>query len=162
MTTGAYRDGILAADTQVSADGALSYVTKLFRARGGVIAISGDLYNAMQFVRWYGDHRKPRPDKDAGIECIVVDAQGVAIWNEALSRIHPLGDFCAVGTGQAAAMAAMHAGATALEAVQIASVYDRDTGGEVQTIELEPDNSRVVEFDPSARLKLATAGGRKD
>ena len=44
---------------------------KLFRVKGDVIGIAGDLMNARRFVRWWGDKRCKKPDKDSEFYALV-------------------------------------------------------------------------------------------
>lgn len=153
MTTIAYRDGILAADSRVTVDNGsgarIHTCKKLFRKRVTegkktfevIIATAGESSPGMVFVDWYGSG-KPVPDIflhiDADFTCLVLTPKGLFEY-DTFCRGEEIEEDCyAIGSGAMAALAAMHCGKSALEAVRIASRIDPHTGGRIVTETLEP------------------------
>jgi len=157
MTTIAYRDGVLASDSQVtvSTEGGGSRkhtCVKLFRKKvtkgkktfDVVIATAGETSPGLVFVEWYGSG-KPIPDVFLHIggdfTCLVLTPKGLFEYDvycqpeEVVLSPYP---FYAVGSGTKAAMAAMHCGKSAVEAVRIACKVDTYSSGRIQSEALEP------------------------
>lgn len=146
MTTIAYRDGVIAADSCVSlqteAGGARKFrCEKLYRKqvkgpRGKsewiVIGLAGESAPGLVFLDWYGtDKEKPTDliEGSADFTALILTKRGLF---EADAYCRPekiLNRFYAVGSGAKAAMGAMYAGATAKRAVQIAAKIDPYTAG---------------------------------
>ena len=143
MTTIAYAQGILAADTQLTTpDGAKRKVKKLVRLDdGSLFAAAGDAPAAAALQKWAeaGCPKKPKPrfSKDMAVDAILVKPDGTA-WlftNSAVpEKIED--DFVAIGSGHGVATGAMAFGATAIEAVECAAKYDSSTGLPVEHIKL--------------------------
>lgn len=140
MTTIAYRDGVIAADTCVSisteAGGARKFRTeKLFRKRVKVkgrfeehiLGTAGEASPSLVFVDWYGSG-KPAPEifADLGPDFTILIATPRGLF-EADAYCRPervFESFYAIGSGAKAALGAMHAGANARQAVAIACKID--------------------------------------
>lgn len=148
MTTIAYRQGFLAADSQYthsspedkSGGSDRKQVTqKLFRkkvrGRYVILATAGDGAPGMVFVDWYGKKGKPPAElREADISILVWDGATLTEfdgWCRGEVIIEP---FYAIGSGAKAALGAMHMGATAYQAVCIAAKIDPYTGGAVTTM----------------------------
>ena len=136
MTTIAYRDGVVAADTQCTDSGLASYKLKLYKIRDSVIAITGDVYACHKFIEWFKDQSKDKPEfaSDDDFECLIF--KGEEMWgvdrNVTFVRIEPLhGSYIAFGSGRDYAIGAMRCGSSAKRAVEIAAEFDVSTGGEV-------------------------------
>jgi ATP-dependent protease HslVU (ClpYQ) peptidase subunit len=145
MTTIAYRDGIIAADSQVTHEaagdksGAGSHkhtCQKLYTKKAfgyhAVIATAGESAPGMLFVDWYGKKGKP-PEvlHDTDFTCLVLDEDGLWEFNSFCRAEKIEEPFYAIGSGAKAALGAMHMGASAIEAVEIAKKIDPYTGGKV-------------------------------
>jgi len=157
MTTIAYRDGVLAADSQVTygEDGGARVHTckKLFRKKvtqgkktfDVIIATAGESSPGMVFVDWYGSG-KPIPDLFIHIggdfTCLVLSPQGLFEYDIYCRGEEILDDFYAIGSGAKAALAAMHCGKSALESVRIAARIDPYTGGRFVTETLQPKEKK--------------------
>ena len=146
MTTIAYRDGILAADTRATDDGyhpGIARCEKLFRVDGDIIATAGDDAPGMVFVDWYPKRKKRvKPpakliDGDADFCCLVLTKEGLWWYDKWCRPGKVMHDFYAIGSGGSYAMGAMDRGATAAQAVETAMRYDCYTGGDVVTMQLE-------------------------
>jgi ATP-dependent protease HslVU (ClpYQ) peptidase subunit len=142
MTTVAYRDGVMAADSAGEWSGIRSRATKIHRVNGVLIGGSGNVTDIQTFIRWFEagadqankpEFRQYRGADDAPeFEILIADHDGLTWWSEAFQPDRVEDDFWAIGTGRAAAMAAMYMGADAGKAVQIARLVDVHTNGDVQ------------------------------
>ena len=148
MTTIAYREGVIAADTRGTDEGyhpGIYRTEKLFRVDDDIVATAGDDATGMIFVDWYGSKRKggrrPKPPSALilGIEaasfCVLVLTKEGLFWADKWCRLIKITDeFYAIGSGAPYAMGAMAHGATAEDSVRTAMRWDPNTGGEVQTM----------------------------
>lgn len=141
MTTIAYRDGVLASDTQMSyADTSLSTPNlKLFIAGKYAVAVCGDCRMIPTIKRWFEQHDcqpKRAPDRlwDEGFDALAMDVNG-DLFMLLADELHPLPcNFFAIGSGRLLALGAMEFGATAPEAVAVAAAHDVYTGEPVESI----------------------------
>lgn len=153
MTTIAYKDGILAADTCVTDNGAIcGTATKLARAPNGAIAgASGNLAPCAKFLSWFA-RDFGMVEKVAKIEgnsaALIIDKDGTV---HTLDAGYPAfiinAPFHAIGSGSRIALGAMAAGASAEEAVRIACGIDDGTREPVETLRL---NERKLTEDEKA------------
>lgn len=143
MTTIAYKDGWLACDSLVTCgDHAVEYAPKMHKVGGVVFAHAGDMfagYRIRDFLRGGGDiHDLKIPEiKRQDFVCLVFGGGNLYYLNSDLylQKINSCKPY-AVGSGEQFALGAMYAGASAEEAVKIASKMDIRTGGRVQKINL--------------------------
>lgn len=153
MTTIAYRDGVIAADSRVTvhteAGGGRKHLcTKLYRKSitegrktfDVIIGTAGEAFSALVFVDWYGSG-KPMPDvlRDLGgdFTCLILRPDGLYEADIYCRPDKILEDFYAVGSGSKEALAAMHCGKSAYDAVRIASLIDPYTGGRIHKMTLD-------------------------
>lgn len=157
MTTIAYRDGIIAADSRVTygEDGSARVHTckKLFRktiTQGKkqfdvIIATAGEASPGLVFVDWYGSG-KPVPDiflhLGGDFLCLVLTPQGLFEFDVYCRGEEVSDDFYAIGSGAKAALGAMHCGKSAVEAVRIAARIDPYTGGRINSESLIPKEKK--------------------
>lgn len=107
---------------------------KLYRktvdGRSVIIGTAGESVPALVFVDWYGSGKKaPKRIKDSDFTVFVFD-NGVLYESDAwcvLERV--IAPYHAIGSGRKCALAAMACGKTALEAVEIAAMFDPYTAG---------------------------------
>lgn len=136
MTTIAYRAGILAADSQGTDDdhGGRTKTTKIFKIRDCIAAFAGDVAEGHVFMKWLRkgkpEDEKPTFDKDE-FEGVTLDANGLWFWDWNFIPVPLEDEFCAIGSGAAFAIGAMEAGASAIEAVEIAIRRDTGSGGKI-------------------------------
>ena len=150
MTTIAWRDDLMAADSQSEMGGIKSRnETKLHRVRDALIGISGEAFSGDLFLQWYSDGAKPLRltelpdiDKEDEFDALVLTRKGVFVAGRYFNLIRVNDPFIAIGSGAMAAMAAMYCGKNAIQAVQIASRCDTDTGGTVRHMRLEDTKCR--------------------
>ncbi len=141
MTTIAFKDGILAADSGVFQSGRwCGSADKLIRASdGGMAAVAGSLVDT-EVVRSALKEQETGGGFDISddSEALVIRPDGQVYNAFTNSRICFVdGPFHALGSGFDIAFGAMAAGASALEAVKIAAEYDVNTRGPFQTMEIE-------------------------
>lgn len=142
MTTIAFRDGILAGDSQAT-DDQLWRTRKVHRIKTSagslLVGWCGHVQSALVFIEWLKDNNSRKPDlSNEDFEAIVVAETGrVTIWTQNLVPWRPTGDFFAIGSGGKAAMAAMYCGKGAIEAVKIAAKIDPYTRVPVHSIKVK-------------------------
>jgi hypothetical protein len=139
MTTIAWDGKTLAADSRATSNGMPYKAVKIFRLDDGAIfAGSGDYGQVCSVKDWLEcpiGKSKPAADDFAGL---YVTTNGEAFRLESSLVMLPLHEpFHAIGSGRDFAMAAMHCGRAAREAVEIAIVYDVFTGGEVMAFSID-------------------------
>lgn len=148
MTTIAARAGQIAADTLTNTGGLRDYMTKLIVDTDAIVGIAGSICESRILAEWYldGGNRNVRPNwalyGEEKPEChILVLMRNKSIWTvDRTLVIEPvIGDFWAIGSGAAAALGAMHMGASAFEAVEVACKVDISTGGQVEMRRFEID-----------------------
>lgn len=146
MTTVAIRQGVMAADSceTYESDGGGHYVgqcRKLFRKGDAILATFGESTAGMVFVDWYGTNKKAPRDTflnaDSEFGVVVLTPDGVFLYDKWCRAERLEGEFFAFGTGAKVALGAMHAGASAAEAVRIAALVDLYTRGPVITETVE-------------------------
>lgn len=138
MTTIAYRDGILVADTATFIHDGMTRMPdrskKIFRLNdGSLIAGSGIKRQISDFAQWFDSKSNaPRPEITEATIIRVAKSGTITIY-DGKSDERDVTDcpFYACGTGAMAALAAMYMGARADQAVEIAMKLDPWTGGEL-------------------------------
>lgn len=138
MTIICVRDGVMAADTRIiHPDSGITRGTKMFRKRinrrDHILGFCGALTGAMLYYDWYGSN-KPMPDQLRHLPAD--DYFGVLIMigkklyeGDCMCRpVEVEAKFHAIGSGAQAALGAMHRGASALEAANIACAIDPSCG----------------------------------
>lgn len=141
MTTIAVNREMMAGDSQMtSGDGTKGHVTKIYRVGDQLLGIAGSVPDAMRFVDWYRDVRSGRePDYEPNmkdVDALILDGSGIWLFNTSLQPIRLRAAFAAIGSGSAAALGAMYAGADPRAAVRIAAKIDAYTGGSIKTYRL--------------------------
>lgn len=141
MTTIAYRDGVIAADSLISmGDVRAGSVVKIVRVPGGGLAgAAGELGGMYRFLEWahYGGEETTADFAGCEIDGFLVRPDGTLLVTDSLGGVSPIkAPFHAVGSGRELALGAMAAGADAVEAVKIAVRFDTRSGGPVKKIAL--------------------------
>lgn len=135
MTTIAYRDGVLAADTLHSSNGiVVAHRPKVVRLESGaLLATKGCSGFGRSLLAWLEAGRDgPQPvgsDGDGGL-LLTADGSLEGLEN-GFTEIMLGAPYFAFGSGAEIALGAMHAGATAEQAVAAAITHDVYSGGEV-------------------------------
>jgi hypothetical protein len=101
-----------------------------------VLAVVGEYANAVSFANWIMSGKKgdrPRLGGDSAV--IEFKPEGVVVYE--LEGSFPINtEFAAWGSGAMAALAALHMGASAKQAVKVAKKVDVYTGGKVKTMKI--------------------------
>lgn len=140
MTTIAYRDGVMAADSCLTEEsesgGSRAYqCRKIYKkrvvsgptSREVLIGLSGAGGPGLLFLEWYGSgmERPEIMDKDMGdFGALVVDGDTIAVYDRFYVAEPVIERYHAIGSGAKCAFVAMDMGATALHAVQQAAIRD--------------------------------------
>jgi hypothetical protein len=141
MTTIAYRWGVLAADSRMMLGGWKSPydATKLHRLPDGTVCgVVGEYSLGIAFVEWLQSREVDGRPSLEGASVVHLAKDGTITVHEG-GGAFPIGkpDFGAWGSGMPAALAAMHMGADARKAVEIAALLDDSTGGPVVFMKCE-------------------------
>lgn len=142
MTTIAYRDGVLAADTlQTSGSVRVGLTVKIDRRDDGtMVAACGDAAYAHKFRAWVmageqGD--APLPQRENGNDegsGIIFRPDGTVVRCEAGGLFTMTGPHHAFGSGREFALGVMALGMGALEGIKAAMAHCIYTGGEVTVL----------------------------
>lgn len=141
MTTVAYKDGIIAADTLATNKKGVSFQTsKIRKIDGMLIGISGSLVAGTRAINYLSNRNII--EKLRGVfnfpggdySGIFVTSDGELFLIDGGPKIKLKSNFYSIGTGSSYAMGAMSAGATAEEAVRISIEYDHYSAGDVQKL----------------------------
>jgi len=162
MTTVVYRDGVLAADSQLNDMNEAASATiigtceKVYELNSGALlgtAGDGDAREVIHILTDIGTRaqidyltKELLTGTETGFRGILVLPEDGSVWfidieyekeeqRWTAGVMECLDDFCSVGSGSQAAMGAMHAGANAIDAVFAAIEVDPLSGGEVQYME---------------------------
>lgn len=144
MTTIAYRDGLLAADSRMTREGGdsgsgdwfhgCSKIYRVFAKTDDVtlIATAGENGPGELFVEQFSKRKLVRADfTDADFECLVLSSEGLLSYDKWCRPTRITEPFFAIGSGAKAALGAMHMGADATTAVEIACKIDPYTAAPV-------------------------------
>jgi hypothetical protein len=139
MTIIAYRDGVMATDSQTVSGGRIAGVTrKLCRAPDGTIAAAcGDAGVCHRFRKWVesglvGDF-DPKVERGDFGALIARPGGGVDCMDWRGNLVSVKAEFYADGCAADMAIGAMAHGASAIEAVAICIDHDSACGGEIQS-----------------------------
>ncbi len=145
MTTIAYKAGILAADTQVTQDDVkyLSSDKITVISKDTVLAGAGDVGEILKLEKFFRDYPdwKENLDKKPVIKrsldaILISNGKPYTIFKNDFPDLlgHP---FIACGSGWKFAMAGMHMGLSAPDAVKLASEFDINTNDRIKYINVE-------------------------
>lgn len=141
MTTIAFDGKSLCADTRSTAGGFPYALIKAYQLKDGrLYAGTGSAEESKAVQLWLeSGGEKPTVKDYVGI---VVGADG-SIWRyeDKLVPFQVTAPFHAIGSGRDYAIAAMHMGKTAREAVELACLYDVYTGGPITELTLDRCNA---------------------
>jgi len=155
MTTIAVRDGIMACDSQEGigseggGDRAYYMCSKIYPIYNDdddgellyLIGCSGDSDGAPLFIEWFSDFYETEfCDKqilkrmhEFDTDALILHADGTIQTGSSYGIVHECNEpFYAIGSGSKCALAAMHCGKSAEDAVEISKKIDPHTGGKVQ------------------------------
>jgi len=135
MTTIAYRNGIIAADSRetTSDESAGDYAgkcVKLLRVGDNVVALQGESSPGMAWLHWFREGMRDEAlaqsirDAQNDFTAVVLNKRGLWTWDCWLVPQKVTARFYAVGSGTKAALGALHMGASAVQAVRVACKID--------------------------------------
>lgn len=139
MTTIAFKDGVLAADRRVSADGVIiGEMAKIHRWGSLAYATCGGCIDGEKFETWLlsgSEEFDLELDEDFTAAIFGAKDGTITVWSNTGSwRVKA--SMYALGSGANFALGAMQAGATPEQAIIIASTFDTRTGNTVDVIDL--------------------------
>jgi hypothetical protein len=147
MTVIAWDGTTLAADKRALCSNKPTTVTKIFRCKREpttVLAVSGELTLGLQMVHWY-DELGADPEKLPAFQSTGDYVGLVKLTPDGLWQFEKGGvpfkvedRYYAMGSGRDYALAAMYLGKNAVEAVQIACVFDTGCGNGVDAMRPDP------------------------
>lgn len=173
MTTIAYRNGVIAADSQTTVDteaGGARYFKciKLFRKivkhastheEEVVLATAGESFSSLVFVDWYGSG-KDAPEilvhGEADFTVLALTKDGLFEYDKWCRGEKIAEPFYAIGSGAKAALGAMHAGVSAKRAVEIACMVDPYTRAPVTVWSLKKPKKQTRK--PTTLREITAAG----
>ena len=112
-------------------------VKKIHRHKGDLIGVSGDVEAEMKWLDWLTTGRKGKPPSAAGIEALILRREGLFYLLGSATEHKIERGWHAIGSGGGIAIGAMAHGATAEEAVLLATQHDAQSGGELQIFNLK-------------------------
>lgn len=134
MTVIAWDGKVLAADKRASNAGLIRTATKIYRVNDSFVAFDGDLDQGLLMLEWVrngcipDEYPESQSNEDRWANVIVADKGGLRQYQRTHCPIAIEDKIFASGSGRDFALAAMHCGKTAVEAVEIASVFQSDCG----------------------------------
>ena len=136
MTTIAYRDGIMAADSQLTS-GSIAVsgnVSKIHFKDGNVFAVSGLWGDTLKILKWFEAGLKgdiPKITDDSQGLLLKADGTFYGLWENQTMVSLDQNEFYAIGSGADIALGAMEMGASAVESVEVGIKRDIYSGGKV-------------------------------
>ncbi len=143
MTTIAWDGMTLAADRQATVGNAVFMVNKLHRHDGWMLAYCGDSDSGEEMLAWFKAGARPddfpanQRDNDRFAPLVAISAGQILKFERTPHPIRYPPQKFAMGSGRDFALAAMHCGKTAAEAVEVAALFDPGTGFGVDTMVVE-------------------------
>lgn len=136
MTTIAWKDGVLAADSavfrgEIRLPGAAAKIIRL--KDGSLLTCAGQFSGLLPMAQWFNTGSEGVPPTGPGSVIHVAVDGPLRIYEDAGWVDHDRTLPLAWGSGGAVALGAMHCGADAVAAVATAIVYDVWSGGQVQS-----------------------------
>ncbi len=143
MTTVAWDGHTLAADKRSCFGTLIHTVTKIYRVRGCLVAGAGDFDRIQETVAWFESGADPaklppfQRDNNDFVGLVVIQPDKTILRYERGPYPFKIeSPFYAMGSGRDFAMAAMHLGKTASEAVEVAMALDSGSGNGIDTMTL--------------------------
>jgi ATP-dependent protease HslVU (ClpYQ) peptidase subunit len=139
MTTICYDGLTLAADRQCNSDGARRTITKIFRIGDLRVGCCGSAARGVEMVEWVRRGRLAAEypkfqNEDDWVNMVVIEGDHVLQYQRSPYPMVMQDSTYACGSGRDYALAAMHCGRSAAEAVMVASVFDSSTGVGIDAI----------------------------
>jgi hypothetical protein len=148
MTTIAWDGETLAADRQATNMASMYRTRKIFTLLdGSLVGIMGSADVCLLAIEWLnGNGEKPVFSREDDHPYMIVIRPDRTIWRyeRYLIPIAVLEPFFAGGSGRDYALAAMACGKSAVEAVELAAIYDEGTGLGIDTLSLGHAQLQIV------------------
>lgn len=137
MSTIAYRNGILAADTQVTHNDTIVFgMNKLYQLKcGSWFGFTGRGDQLHVWQEWV-EAGMPPTAVELDVSILLVRRKQLWLFGGCLPPMRVKEPYHAVGSGAVFALAAMDAGADAVQAVRIACKRDIYSGGKVRSVKV--------------------------
>ena len=138
MTTIAFRDGIMACDSRMTGGYIAVCKSKIVEGRDCLVGFSGDAIAGHSGAMYLAGEMQDRPVTSKDDVWFLVYRDKRLYLADSEFRELPLdgNKYFAIGSGEQAAMVAMHMGASAAEAVKMAIRVDENSGGTVREYSL--------------------------
>lgn len=147
MTTIAWDGRTLAADKRCNIGSVHHTITKIRRgANGNLVGYAGNCSLGEEVLTWLCEGgERPEPQSEAKEFCSVIEItpDGTCLHHERWAPFTVENQHYAVGSGASFALAAMACGKTAAEAIEIAALFDSNTGNGVDVLPLKPAKPRA-------------------
>lgn len=140
MTTIAYKDGVLAADTRATIGDVIdpSEHKKVFRLKNGALVGSAGTPGETRVIL---KKLRKNPDDFESIKSpnnvIYIKPDGKIFEHDGSGWSPINAKYAAIGSGHLPALVAMRLGKSAREAIKIAIEFDKNTGGKVRSVRLK-------------------------
>jgi ATP-dependent protease HslVU (ClpYQ) peptidase subunit len=145
MTTIAWDGKTLAGDRQSNFGPLRATTTKVHRIEGRLVGGAGCSFKLREVHNWFwaGMPKDQYPKMDSGdIDLICIGPHGsIFLYSDSATPVLIEDKIFAVGSGRDYALAAMHLGQTAEQAVRVAAVFDPGTGPDVDVLHLHPSKN---------------------
>lgn len=131
------RKSVMVSESKTTApDGSWFPSTKIARIADALVGVAGDASAGDAWLDWLRDGRQGKPPK--GDVTVLILRKGVCTLVDTTNGRDVIVErgFHAIGSGAAAALGALHAGATPAQAVKIACMVDASSGGRIRTVAL--------------------------
>jgi hypothetical protein len=138
MTIVVWRNGLMAADGLINADGDMfsDKTTKIAKnASGWVGGAAGDWSAVLRYLEWIKKDCRGKPKFGEDFAGLLVSPRGKLFYLDSETRVELSEEFFAIGSGSRHAIGALEMGADARRAVEVACKYVTSCGGTVTTIE---------------------------
>lgn len=143
MTVIAWDGETLAADKRACLGGLIRTTTKIFYVNGCLVGYAGDADAGEEMLQWFRDGAIPADfppaqrddDRWAGL-LVVHPGKNLCKYERTPYPVKFPPQQFAIGSGRDFALAAMHCGKTAEEAVKVACVFDAGCGNGVDVLRL--------------------------
>ncbi len=133
MTTIAFRENVMAADSAVWLDDLFTHRTrKIFRLKDGSVAgFCGALNDALALIRWLDGNKDEKVNWSEATILVATPSGRMLMYDAEKPVVIRKTKYIAIGTGSAVALGAMFCGGSAVDAVAAACEHDARTKGPV-------------------------------
>ena len=123
-----FKLGVMVADSSISDGDRVWNGRKVYRHRGALIGLAGDVNEAGLFLAWWKGGCVDRPPRFTGSQALVLDAQGLTSFNTACVTEKIISGREAIGSGAKAAICTYEALAWTDPVLAVRIVCKHDSG----------------------------------